>query len=98
MKKIAIAVFAVLLFGCSSENQYTIEGSIEGASSDQWVYLKKKGVNSNTLLDSSRLGKEGEFKFKGEIEYPRFFNLTLQDRFATLLIKPGEDVRFHTQA
>lgn len=98
MKKIVIAVFAVLLFGCSSENQYTIEGSIDGASKDQWVYLKKKGVNNNTLLDSTRLEKKGEFEFKGEIEYPRFFNLTLQDRFATLLIKPGEDVRFHTRA
>jgi len=98
MKKIVIAVFAVLLFGCSSENQYTIEGSIDGASSDQWVYLKKKGVNSSTLLDSARLGKKGEFVFKGEIEYPRFFDLTLEDRFATLLIKPGEDVRFHTRA
>ncbi|MBS3806680.1 MAG: DUF4369 domain-containing protein [Bacteroidales bacterium] len=98
MKKIVIAVFAVLLFGCSSENQYTIEGSIDGASSDQWVYLKNKGVNSSTVLDSARLGKKGEFGFKGEIEYPRFFDLTMEDRFATLLIKPGEDVRFHTRA
>jgi len=98
MKRIFIAIFAVLLFGCSSENQYTIEGTIDGASKDQMVYLHKKGVDSNTLLDSSRLGKKGEFDFKGEIEYPAFFNITMEDRFATLLIQPGEEVRFHSRA
>ncbi|HKL37313.1 MAG TPA: TlpA disulfide reductase family protein [Bacteroidales bacterium] len=98
MKKIVIAIFAVLLFGCANENQYTIEGKIDGGEPDQWVYLKKKGVNSNTMLDSARLGRKGEFEFKGVIEYPQFFNLTTQERFATLLIKPGEDVRFHTRA
>lgn len=98
MKKLVTAIFAVLLFGCTPDNQYTVEGTIEGADEDQLVYWKKKGVEGNTLLDSARAGENGHFEFKGRLDYPQFFNLTYQDRFATLLIRPGEDVRFETQA
>jgi len=98
MRKFVVLIVVGLLLGCSSENQYTIEGSIDGAPEDQWVHLEEKGVDENTLLDSARLGKEGDFEFEGEIEYPRFFNITMDDRFATLLIRPGEEVRFNTSA
>ncbi len=98
MKKLVTAIFAVLLFGCAPDNQYTVEGTIEGADEDQLVYWKKKGVEGNTLLDSASADENGHFEFKGRIDYPQFFNLTYQDRFATLLIKPGEDVRLETRA
>ena len=98
MRKFAIVILAVLFFGCTNENQFTIDGSVEGASEDQWVYLERKGVNSNTVLDSARLGKDGAFEFRWETEYPRFYDLALENQFASLLIHPGEEVRFQTHA
>jgi len=97
MRKFAIVTLAVLFFGCANENQFTIDGSVEGASDDQWVYLERKDVNSTSVLDSARLGEEGTFQFEWETEYPGFYNLSMGDRFATLLIRPGEEVRFQAQ-
>jgi peroxiredoxin len=96
MRKFAIVLLAVLFFGCANENQFSIDGSVKGASEDQWIYLERKGVNSNTVLDSARLEEDGTFEFELETEYPRFYDLTLENQFATLLIQPGEDVRFQT--
>jgi len=98
MRKFAIAILAVLLFGCANENQFVIDGSVEGASDDQWIYLERKEVNSTTILDSARLENDGAFQFEGETEYPRFYNLSMGDRFAPLLIRPGEEVRFQAHA
>ncbi len=98
MRKIAIAIVAVLLFGCTSDNEFSLEGNVEGASPDQWIYLKRKGVNTNTVLDSARLGQQGDFAFEHQIEYPKFFNLSTNGQFATLLIKPGEEVQFRARA
>src|SRR6056297_797721 len=93
MKKVIIFILAVLAFACTNENKFTVEGNIEGAE-DQKVYFKHKGVSEITVLDSARLDGGGAFKFTGTTEYPKFYNVALNGQFATLLIKPGEDVTF----
>jgi len=98
MRKIAIFVSAVFLFGCAGDNQFSIEGTLEGADEDQVVYLEKKGVDGSTVVDSAKTGEAGEFYFERELEHPRFYNISMDDHFATLLVKPGEDIRFRTHA
>ncbi len=95
MKKVIIFVLAVLTFACTNENKFTVEGSIEDAE-QQKVYFEEKEVSGTKVLDSASLGGSGKFKFSGTTEYPKFYNLTLDGRFVTLLIKPGEEVTFQT--
>lgn len=95
MKKAIIFILAVLTFGCVNENKFTIEGTIEGAEK-QWVYFRQKGVSETELLDSAKTDREGDFRFSGTTEHPKFYNIALDDKFATLLIKPGENITFRT--
>ena len=97
MKKVIIFVLAVLTFACTNENKFTVEGSIEDAE-QQRVYFEEKEVSGTNVLDSASLGGSGRFKFSGTTEYPKFYNLTLDGKFVTLLIKPGEEVTFQTNA
>jgi len=97
MKKVIIFVLAVLTFACTNENKFTVEGSIEDAE-QQRVYFEEKEVSGTKVLDSASLGGSGRFKFSGTTEYPKFYNLTLDGKFVTLLIKPGEEVTFQTNA
>ncbi len=97
MKKALIFLLALSVFACTNENKFTVEGRIEGAE-NQKVYFEHKRVGDTKVLDSARLGNTGNFEFSGTTEYPRFYNISLNGRFATLLIKPGEDVTFQTQA
>ncbi|MBS3770533.1 MAG: DUF4369 domain-containing protein [Bacteroidales bacterium] len=97
MKKVIIFVLAVLTFACTNENKFTVEGSIEDAE-QQKVYFEEKEVSGTKVLDSASLGGSGRFKFSGTTEYPKFYNLTLDGKFVTLLIKPGEEVTFQTNA
>jgi hypothetical protein len=97
MKKAIIFLLAISVFACTNENKFTVEGTIEGAD-NQKVYFEHKRVSDTKVLDSTRLGNSGKFKFSGTTEYPRFYNISLDSRFATLLIKPGEDVTFQAHA
>lgn len=97
MKKVIIFILAVLTFACTNENKFTVEGNIEEAE-QQKLYFKQKEVSGTEVLDSARLGGDGEFEFSGTTEYPKFYNINLDGKFVTLLIKPGEEVTFHTNA
>ncbi|MFP4621081.1 MAG: thioredoxin-like domain-containing protein [Bacteroidales bacterium] len=97
MKKAIIFLLVVLTFACTNENKFTVEGSLEGAEGKQ-VYFKHKRVSDTKVLDSAKLGSSGRFEFSGTTEYPKFYNIALNGKFATLLIKPGEEVTFQAEA
>lgn len=90
-----VLVIAGLIFGCTNENKFSVEGKIEGAES-QKVYFKHLDVSDTKILDSTKTDSDGDFEFSGTTEYPKFYNIAMDGKFATLLIKPGEEVTFHT--
>lgn len=50
-------------------------------------------MSSTVNIDSVLVGKDGGFKFKGNVSYPTFFLLKLNEKnFVTLLVDSAEQV------
>jgi len=88
---IAIAI-TVLTFGCKKPNGFVIDGKITNAQG-KYLYLEELKVSSSIPVDSVELGKDGSFKFKGKIDYPNFYLLSLnRNNFVTLLVDTTEKI------
>ncbi len=98
MKRTGFIVFVsfVVLFGCTNENRFTVEGKIDGAEQEA-IYFKELMLDGSKISDSTLTDKQGNFFFSGEITYPGFYQIAQSDKMATLLIHPGEQIQFHSQ-
>lgn len=99
MKKIYFVLAIVLLTSCQGGNRFQLEGVVEGGAGEM-IYLEYSGLMKSTLLDSTRIAKDGSFHFRSKSpEYPDFYRLILgnkQIHFAvdsteTIAIKAGFD-------
>lgn len=95
MKKIFwIFIAALALFSCSKNDNFKVHGIITNSQSDV-IYLDKLEISGSTPFDSSKVDKNGKFKFAGQVSHPTFFLLRLgQQKFITLLLDSLEDVEF----
>ncbi len=87
----------LILSGCSDKNSIIIEGLIKGREkgdkTGKTIFLKKIDVDSEILIDSSRINKKGEFKFRKKVTEAAFYQVAMsQDNFITLLAEPGEKI------
>ncbi|MFV0377386.1 MAG: thioredoxin-like domain-containing protein [Mangrovibacterium sp.] len=91
---LAVAV----LVACNDTSKYTIKGRISNAE-DRYVYLDELKVSSSVPLDSVLVGKDGSFKFSGDVNQPTFFLLRLEPtNFVTLLVDSAEQVEVQADA
>lgn len=90
---IAMFVAGILLAGCAKdENRFTVSGKVSHAEGET-IYLEKLLVSSTQPLDSAKIDKNGEFKFKGTTNIPSYYLLKLSDnKFITLLIDSLDEV------
>jgi len=81
MKKIVI-IFAVtaILLSCTGKkgNQYNITGVVKGTKAEM-VYLQKMDSTGWVTMDSAAV-KNGEFEFKGKVDFPDRWNLTIKGK------------------
>jgi peroxiredoxin len=81
MKKIVLMfVIAGMLFSCTGKkgNQFKISGILKGTETTM-VYLQKMDTTGWVTVDSSAV-KNGEFEFKGKVESPDRWNLTIKGK------------------
>jgi len=90
MKKLLFALPLLLLFACNQENTIKIKGSIKKAEGVT-LYLDKLHTASAETIDSVKLDKNGDFKFKTVSTQPEFYLLRLSNgKLITLLTSPEE--------
>lgn len=78
MKKIIYSIIAVaVMFSCTKQPEYKIEGNINGLNSGSAV-LSKVVDNELITVDSVSI-KNGAFAFKGTVDMPEFFVITFAD-------------------
>ncbi|MGV8091664.1 MAG: thioredoxin-like domain-containing protein [Mangrovibacterium sp.] len=94
MRKSIVFIIAVIAIACNDASQYKIQGRISNAEG-RYIYLDELKLTSTVNIDSVKLDKNGEFKFRGHISYPTFFLLRLSENktnFVTLLVDSAEQV------
>ncbi len=76
---VLVLLFSILFFACDNQpNPVTIRGTIKGLEGEM-VYAKQINpfiYNSNSLLDSSKIDKNGMFEFKIDEPLPILLNLS----------------------
>jgi peroxiredoxin len=74
-----------------------VEGQIAGAQ-DSLLYLENLGLDGVQVVDSVRLGADGDFSFSGEEqEAPEFYRLRIADQIISLAIDSTETVTVKAQ-
>jgi peroxiredoxin len=100
VKKIflAVIVLSLIFSSCKKHNGFVISGKITN-SEGKYLYLDELKVSSSIPVDSVKLEKDGSFRFKGEISYPNFYLLRLNERnFITLLVDTVEKITVNGDA
>jgi thiol-disulfide isomerase/thioredoxin len=89
---LAICVFAFVTISCERRNITIIQGELENGAGNI-AYLDKLEINRTLSIDSLKIRKNGQFKFKLKIEHPDiYFIRNNSGRFLTILPFPGENI------
>lgn len=92
MRKLLLALPLLLFWACSETDVVKIEGSIENAEG-KTLYFDHLEVAKTVVLDSVKIDKNGQFKFKTKITQPEFYLLRLSNgKLITLLTEPNERI------
>lgn len=98
MKKALIFILIVTGFiSCNQKDKFKIDGSIENAA-DQTLYLEHNGLSKTTVLDSTKLSKDGDFKFKSpRPKYPDLYRLRLNSKVITFAVDSNEHININAK-
>ncbi len=93
MRRLLLLLLPVLIVtACDNKNSFTIEGKINETLQKN-IYLSRVDVDTPLLIDSAKIKKNGQFRFKVKSSGPEFYQLGYSSGdFITLLAAPGEDI------
>jgi hypothetical protein len=100
MKKagLFLAVILMALTACNNKDKFHVEGSVSGAY-NKTLYLEAEGLDSISVLDSTKLDSKGNFKFNGpRPECPEFYRLRLGHSVIHFSIDSTETVVINAKA
>ncbi len=96
MKKLLFALPLLLLFACNQEPTVKIKGRIQKGDGIT-LYLDKLHTASAETIDSVKLDKDGDFRFKTKTSEPGFYLLRLSNgKLITLLANPEEEIEVNS--
>jgi len=93
LKLLATYLVFFLFYSCKDAKPvFTVEGKINGADTTM-LYLEKRSLTETTIIDSIKLDKEGNFKFKeNSLDYPEFYLLRLNGQMINLAVDSTETI------
>ena len=85
------------LASCDNNKKFTVTGEVANAQ-DSVLYLENVGIESIEVIDSVKLGADGQFTLKGNAsEAPEFYRLRIDDQIINLSIDSTETVTVKAQ-
>lgn len=94
-KKILYVVLLILLTACNNPGKFKIVGKIADAE-NKVLYFEQTGLLKDSLIDSLKLSKEGNFKFRAQKPpYPELYRLRIGDQQLILGIDTTETIDIH---
>ncbi|HVV54917.1 MAG TPA: TlpA disulfide reductase family protein [Mucilaginibacter sp.] len=91
----AVAILStLLLFSCKDNSVFTLSGTIVNPGSINKVYLLEADSTSISVVDSTNLSEDGNFKFKHNAPYANLFDLRIGRDIYDLIAKNGDQITF----
>ena len=95
--KVAAVILAAMTAASCSNNKFNVEGQIANAS-DSVLYFENVGLEGIQVLDSVKLGGDGNFAFSGDpTEAPEFYRLRIADQIINVSIDSTETVQIKAE-
>ncbi len=93
-----LVIVTITLFSCNDKkNQFVIDGNIANADTTM-LYLEKRTLTETTIIDSTKLDKDGAFKFSGSrLDYPEFYLLRMDGQTINLAVDSTETITVKAQ-
>ena len=96
VSKLAVVLAAMTAASCSN-NKFNVEGQIANAG-DSVLYFENVGLEGIQVLDSVKLGGDGNFAFSGDpTEAPEFYRLRIADQIINVSIDSTETVQIKAE-
>jgi hypothetical protein len=93
-----VYLFTLLSVVACNRNQTTIRGEVRGGTGHA-IVLERLDVNRTTFVDSTTVGKGGDFKFSADLEGPELYLLRYENgEIINLLPSPGEQIKVSATA
>ena len=91
--KLAAVLLAAFSVASCNNNKFTVEGQISGAK-DSVLYFENVGIEGINVLDSVKLGDNGDFSFsEAANQAPEFYRLRIADQIINVSIDSTETVQ-----
>lgn len=88
----AVSLTAACLLASCDNRKFSVEGAVAGAK-DSTLYLENMSLDGPVVVDSAKLGQDGEFRFTGEApEAPEFYRLRIHDQIINLSVDSTETI------
>ena len=95
--KVAAVILAAITAASCSNNKFNVEGQIANAG-DSVLYFENVGLEGIQVLDSVKLGGDGNFAFSGDpTEAPEFYRLRIADQIINVSIDSTETVQIKAE-
>lgn len=86
------AVAVIALSACRNNSTFVVKGLVKGEKKD-YIKINRVDVDTPILIDSAKVSKNGNFKFRIKADIPDFYQLGFSSSdFVTLLASPGEKI------
>jgi peroxiredoxin len=93
IKQIIIVAIAFLVISCENQSS-EIRGKITG-SKGKILYFEQVDLSKVKALDSVKLNNTGRFHFSTKVKMPDFYQLRLDKRIISLLVKKGDRIKIN---
>ena len=101
MKKVVYFLLALVMVGlgaCDNGPKFKVQGEVVGAE-DKTLYLEASGLEGIVLLDSVKLGSNGNFSFAEACpESPEFYRLRMEGQIINFAVDSTETITVKTDA
>ncbi|QJD97853.1 AhpC/TSA family protein [Mucilaginibacter robiniae] len=94
--KYSSLLFLSALVACKDKSAFTLSGTISHPDKVKKVYLLQADSTQISVVDSTSLSEDGQFKFQHQAPYANLFKLRAGGVTFDLIAKNGDDVTFKT--
>jgi hypothetical protein len=91
-KSLILLILVIFTLSCKKNDSFLVNGHIKNVK-QKYIYISRVDINTTSLIDSSKINKQGNFRFRIKSKEPDFYQIGSSAKdFMTLLASPGEKI------